>query len=58
MDTPIMKASDETLLAELIRLEHELSGVTAVLDQIEEGLCRAVHAVRQFEGPGASPEAE
>ena len=33
---------DETLLAELIRLEAELYGVTAVLDQIEEGLRRVI----------------
>lgn len=53
-----MKASDETLLAELIRLEAELLGVTTVLDQIEEELLRAVHAARQFERSGASPEAK
>jgi hypothetical protein len=51
------RGPNETLLAELIRLEAELFGVAAVLDQIEEGLRRAIRRP-QFQPTGAGPEAE
>ena len=40
------KDSDETLLAELMRLEAELFAVGVALDQIEEGLRRALRGPR------------
>lgn len=51
------RGPDETLLAKLIRLEAELFGVAAVLDQIEEGL-RCAICPPEAEQAEAGPEAE
>ncbi len=49
--------SDETLLAELIELEAELLGVSAVLGQIEAGIRRALRR-RSFDKQVTSAEPE